>query len=128
MNPWTLFKDQQNQFLKPAGDYDFKIPLQTKQRSHGATKLATRTWERLVFEGTEEQAPPILPMGRLSAEILFLSTKPVGDLSNCIKILEDALNRRAYQDDRQIDHINALRYYGPEIGNDRILLRLKEKG
>lgn len=127
MNPWQLFKDEQLRFKKQVGDYDFKIPLQTKERSHGATKLSTRTWERFVFEGTEEQAPLILPGGRLGMDILFLSTKPIGDLSNCVKILEDALNRRAYQDDRQIDHLNALRYYGPEIGNDRILTRIRER-
>lgn len=127
MTPWEMFKAEQASFAKLAGDYDFPIASQPKQRSHGYTKLQTRTWERVVFEGAEEQAPQIIPGGRLALDVLFLSTKPVGDLSNCLKSLEDALNKRAYRDDRQIDWITAGRIYGPQISKDRILVKVRER-
>lgn len=80
----------------------------------------------MVAEGVTEDAPEILPADRLGIEVLFLSTNPIGDLSNCIKTLEDALNRRAYKDDKQIDYIKALRVYEPNL-DSRILLRVKER-
>lgn len=73
-----------------------------------------------------EEAPEILPADRLGIEVLFLSTKPIGDLSNCIKTLEDALNRRAWGDDKQIDYIKALRVYEPGL-ESRILMRVNER-
>jgi len=124
---WKLWENSQT-FNREVGDYDFPIDAQPKERSHGATRLKTRRWEQVVYEGAEEQAPRILPAGRLSMRALFLATKPIGDLSNCIKSLEDALNRRAYHDDRAIDHIEAMRVYAPDYeGKTRILTRVFER-
>lgn len=128
MDPWKRFQAEQAQFARLRGDYDFSIYTQPKQRGHGHSKIATRTWEKTVAESAEEQAPRLIPGGRLGLEVLFLSTKPVGDLDNCIKSLSDALNRRAWHDDRAIDWINAVRIYGPEVEENRILARVRERG
>jgi Holliday junction resolvase RusA-like endonuclease len=121
-SPWELW--QPEQFKRPVGEYDIKIWTQAKER-HGRT-LNTRSWQDTVFEATEEQAPRILPVGRLGLQVLFLSTKPTGDLSNALKALEDALNRRAYHDDASVDYIETMRVYGPDIPN-RILVRVREQ-
>jgi Holliday junction resolvase RusA-like endonuclease len=127
MDPWTLFEQERRKFSVLNAEYDFGLRAQPKQRSHnGVTKMKTRNWEKLAYECAEEQAPEVVPTGRLGIEILFLSTKPVGDLDNCIKTFKDALNRCAYKDDRQIDFINALRVCGPEY-TDRTLARVLER-
>lgn len=128
MDPWTRFKAEQVRFARLRGDYEFSIYTQPKERGQGYSKIATRTWEKSVAESAEEQAPLTLPGGRLGLEVLFLSTKPVGDLDNCIKSLSDALNRRAWNDDKDIDWINAVRIYGPEVTENRILTRVRERG
>ena len=126
MDPWTLFEQERKKFSIPNAEYDFGLRAQPKQRSHGRTKQKTRKWEKLAYEIADEEAPEVLPDGRLGIEILFLSTSPVGDLDNCIKTLKDALNRRAYRDDRQIDFINALRVCGPEY-TDITIARVLER-
>lgn len=123
---WQQFEEEKRRFSLLNADYDFFLPAQPKQRSHGHTKQKTRTWERTVFEAAGEQAPEILPTGRIGMEIMFLAQKPIGDLSNCIKTLEDALNRRAYKDDRQIDYLTAVRKHSPEVEQDRVSVKIYE--
>lgn len=121
-SPWDHWQPQQ--FSKLAGDYDIRIWTQPKER-HGRT-LKTKSWQDTVFEAIEDQAPRIIPAGRLGLKVLFMSPTKVGDISNAIKSLEDAFNRRAYHDDEAIDYIEALRVYGPNIPN-RILVKVLEK-
>lgn len=123
---WQQFEEEVQRFSILNADYDFPIFAQPKQRSHGATKAKTRTWERTVFEAASEQAPDILPAGRLGMHIMFLAQKPIGDLSNCIKTIEDALNRRAYRDDRQIDVLKVVRKFSPDVEQDRIGVKIFE--
>ena len=127
--PWELFDAEHKAFeqSKRVGNYDFNIFTQPKQRSHGATKAATRTWEKAVYEDAAEQAPRIVPAGRLGMHVLFLAQKKTGDLSNCLKTIEDALNRRGYKDDEQIDALKVVRYYGPDVERDRICVKIFER-
>lgn len=92
-------------------NYKFPIRAQAKERaSKGRSKLATRTWEDLVSESAREQnevmgwLPYEIPIV-LSVDIYTL--KPTGDLSNCLKSVEDALNGIAYTDDRLIHQLKA---------------------
>jgi Holliday junction resolvase RusA-like endonuclease len=127
MDPWEHWR-QIERFTRDVGDYDFPIYTQPKERAwNGRSKIKTRTWESMVSEAAAEDAPENRPTGRLRAQLLFISKAPKGDLSNAIKSVEDALNRRAYGDDRQIDAIEALRVYGPTL-SDRVLVRLFERG
>lgn len=103
-----------------AWEYDIPIPPQPKERGRGSTPLKTRTWESLVSEGIEAQIPPRAIETRLGLEVLFLinsKTPPRHDLSNAIKTLEDAFNRRAYKDDSQIDYLSGLRVWSPDVPN-----------
>ncbi|MBY0545847.1 MAG: RusA family crossover junction endodeoxyribonuclease [Candidatus Obscuribacterales bacterium] len=111
-------------------DQDYNMPLgpQPWQRINpksGQNQLKTRRYEEIVATLAEEEEYKRNLHPRLSLEVLFLSTKKVGDLSNCIKSLEDALNRISYHDDRQIDHLNALRLYAPSYP-ERTLVRISE--
>jgi crossover junction endodeoxyribonuclease RusA len=42
---------------------------------------------------------------------LFFDDKRKRDLDNCLKSISDALNKLLYDDDHQIDHISAERYF-----------------
>lgn len=109
MSFWNYFEERK-QFTEEVGDYYLPIHGQPKQRAYGGrSKLKTRTWEKMVSDSIAEDAPEIVPAGRLGLRVLFLAQHTRGDLSNLIKSLEDAFNRRAYKDDAQIDYIEALR-------------------
>lgn len=125
-SPWDYWQ-QERAFRVDAGEYDFPIYAQPKQR-HGpsGSKAATRNWEQCVFQASEDQAPRIIPAGRLGIHALFLAQKKSGDLSNMLKSLEDALNHRAWNDDEQIDYVKMMRVYGPDVP-ERILLRVLER-
>jgi Holliday junction resolvase RusA-like endonuclease len=104
-----------------ADEYDLPIAPQAKER-HGprGSRLRTRTWEEMVAEAITSQAPPEPPRHRIGLEILFLinsKSPPKHDLSNAIKTVEDAFNRRAYHDDNQIDYLSGLRVWSPEVEN-----------
>lgn len=126
-SPWDHFKEK-DLFCREAGEYDISLYTQPKERStrSGHSKLKTKGWEDAVFQATEEQAPRIIPAGRLGLRILFMTTKKTGDLSNMLKSLEDALRHRAFHDDEGIDYIETLRVYGPDIPN-RILTKVLER-
>lgn len=82
----------------------------------------------MVSEAVTNQAPSPPPIHRIGLEVLFLinsKSPPRHDLSNAIKTLEDALNRRAYHDDNQIDYLSGLRIWSPDIPN-RIEARIYE--
>jgi Holliday junction resolvase RusA-like endonuclease len=125
-NPWDNMRES-FLFQKAAGEYDFPIYSQPKQR-HGpnGSKAATRNWEALIGQAAEDQAPRVIPTGPIGLRALFLCERKSGDLSNMIKSLEDALNRRAFHDDDQIDYLEVLRVYGTDVPN-RILVKVLEK-
>ena len=127
MDGWQQFWEVVDQFKLENGDYDLRISGQPKERAFNRrSKIKTRNWESVVSEAAAEDAPEVLPTGSLGLRVLFMSGKCIGDLSNLIKSLEDALNRRAYKDDRQIDMLHAARIYGPDVP-DRILVKVLER-
>lgn len=130
-SPWQYWQTVDAFKSGDFDEYDIGIHAQPKQRvgQSGHTKLKTRDWESNVFQAAGEQAPETPPLGRIGLEVLFFinsKSPPRHDLSNAIKTLEDALNRRGYHDDRQIDYLKALRVYGPEH-KDRIIARIYER-
>jgi Holliday junction resolvase RusA-like endonuclease len=127
MDEWLLFNKEAEVFNRVSGQFDLPIGVQPKERSFkGHSKIKTRSWEQLVFEATEEDGPPLLPKGRLALQALLFCSNNRGDLSNMIKTLEDALNKRAYEDDRQIDYLNVLRIVDPKA-EERTLVRILER-
>jgi Holliday junction resolvase RusA-like endonuclease len=117
--------------MRMARLYIFEIPPQPKERHYGrATKLATRTWEELVAESAREQNDAQgwkTFIGSVSLHIYFCykeMPKHLPDLSNCVKSLEDALNRIAYEDDNQIHFLQASFNFG--AGEDRIEVQCEE--
>jgi Holliday junction resolvase RusA-like endonuclease len=121
-----LLMEVMEQFRKPSSGYDLPLTVQPKERSFkGHNKIKTRNWEQLVFEATEEDAPSELPRGRLALQALLFCPNYLGDISNMVKTLEDALKHRAYKDDRQIDVLNIARIVHPNA--NRTLVRILEK-
>lgn len=110
-------------------EYDLPIEPQAKERARGGrTPIKTRSWEALVSEAVISQAPSPPLTSRIGLEVLFLinsKNPPRHDLSNALKTLEDALNRRAYVDDKQIDYLSALRVWSPDTPS-RIEARIYE--
>ena len=102
-------------------EYDLRIQANPKQRhGPGGTKAKTRNWEALVSEAVTESAPESPIINRVGLRVLFMinsKNPPVHDLDNAIKSLSDALNRRAYHDDKQIDYLEALRVWSPDMEN-----------
>ena len=88
--------------------------------------MKTRNYQEVMAELAREEEYAKLMNPSLSLEVLFLATQKVGDLSNCLKSLEDAFNRIAYHDDKQIDSLKVDRLYGPQYP-ERTLIRISER-
>lgn len=119
---WSEHWNRLREITRNQMAYEYLLPIepQAKERARGGrTPTKTRSWESLVSEAVTTQGLPSPPLTtRVGLEVLFLmnsKSPPRHDLSNAIKTLEDALNRRAYHDDRQIDYISALRVWQPGI-------------
>ena len=91
--------------------FNFQCLAQPKERSrNGVTPIKTRTFEAMIAEAAREQMGDMKPLeGDLKVSMYFHARKHRGDLSNCIKSIEDALNRIAYVDDKQIQILEAHR-------------------
>jgi Holliday junction resolvase RusA-like endonuclease len=128
---WSEHWNRVHEITRNQMAYEYEIPIapQPKERARGGrTPIKTRTWEQVVSEGVSAQLPAVPPAGRIGLEVLFLinsKTPPRHDISNAIKTLEDALNRRAYVDDNQIDYLSGLRIWSPNVQN-RIEARVYE--
>lgn len=122
MQTWGEYWKQVEKFKSNYPDeYTIPVAPQPKERARGGrTPQRTRTWEAVVSEGVSAQLPPVPLTGRIGLEVLFLinsNNPPRHDISNAIKTLEDALNRRAYHDDNQIDYLSGLRIWSPDVPN-----------
>ena len=97
--------------------FNFRCLAQPKERSrNGVTPIKTRTFEAMIAEAAREQMGDMKPLkGYLKVQFGFYALKHRGDLSNCIKSIEDALNRIAYVDDKQIQDLHAWRDFSPRF-------------
>lgn len=123
---WLNAEREKNRFCQISSQYDLPLAVQPKERAHsGRSKIKTRAWEELVFEATEESGPLLLPKGRLALQAALFCSSYRGDLSNLLKTIEDALAKRAYSNDNQIDFLNVIRVVreGPERTMVKILER-----
>lgn len=127
MSQWNLLNQELAKYSRLAVDLSFPLDMQPKERdAQGQTKPRTRNYEKTVAklarEDDCEQA-----QGRLFMQVLYLATKPTGDISNCLKSLEDGLNKIAYYDDSKIDATLALRLCSPQFRQPQTLVRIFER-
>jgi len=92
------------------------------------TPARTKAWEeqvawqwRMVHRFTEPY------MGRVELIVVFnFAKRPyAADTDNLVKAISDSLEGLAYENDRQIDHIDAWRY---KAGSDSVTITVRELG
>ena len=81
-------------------------------RGHGYTPAATVDAEARVLKAWLSKRRPAMRLGRLAVTIRFeAGTRVRRDLDNMAKLVLDALNKRAWLDDCQIDELILKRVY-----------------
>lgn len=131
MSNWNLFHQETARLRnsQPEELY-FNARARAKERvnKYGNTKQKTRFYEGVTADEARDQIGEDTPLIKdekavLALDILWLvQRKKQGDWSNLLKSLEDALNRVAWPDDRQIYSINGL--IKPDQDEHKTLMRI----
>lgn len=81
-------------------------------KGHGVTPKRTRAAEQRIRDTFQQEYPDFTPLkDRLIVSCEFwMHSAGRPDADNCIKLVTDALNGVAYEDDEQIDLLTARRY------------------
>lgn len=96
-----------------------------KGRATVLVSQEARDYKREVGKLAKRLGMPLLT-GKVQLTIQMHRGQKKGDLSNRIKVIEDALKGVAYHDDEQVVQINASRFESP--GNPHIVISIVEVG
>lgn len=100
--------------------YRFTVPSRPKPKGRprfgrggrAYTPADTLKYEKLIRSVAEEVGVTPLDSNEITfAVAVYFRNKTHGDVDNYVKIAQDALNKVAYNDDKQIKHIEGHLYY-----------------
>lgn len=81
-------------------------------RGRAFTPKATAEYEKLIRQYAEGVVTEPFACNEITLNVnVYFKNKTHGDVDNYVKIASDALNKIAYNDDKQIKHIEGHLYY-----------------